>query len=133
MKFEVFSELVTTLKRIEEKSFAAHQLGIDLIEFETDHSHATWTAIRAHYGKAASEWIEWYLYERESLNGSINQAWDKDGNEICHTMESLWQTVEEMRLADDFVEYELPTVEKFDPEKFAEKLHNFFNHKKDEQ
>jgi hypothetical protein len=129
MKFEVFDELIATLKKIEERSFAAHQLGIDLMEYETDHSHATWLAIRAHYGKAASEWIEWYLYERQSLNGQINQAWDENNNEICHTVESLWQVVEEIRNSDEYVEYELPTIEKFDAEAFTEKLQNFFTPK----
>lgn len=126
MKFEVFNELIATLKKIEEKSFAAHQLGIDLMEYETSHSHATWLAIRAHYGKSAAEWIEWYLYERESLSGKINQAWDENNNEICHTVESLWQVVEEMRLSGKYPEYELPTIEEFDPEKFTEKLNNLF-------
>lgn len=127
MNFEVFEELIVTLKKCEENSFAANQLGIDLIEYDTPFTHATWLAIRAHYGKSASEWIEWFLYERESLNGSINQAWDKDGNEICHTVESLWQVVEELRNSDDFEEYTLPTVEQFDPEKFKESLNNLFN------
>jgi hypothetical protein len=129
MKFEVFEELIVTLKKCEEKSFAAHQLGIDLIEYDTPFSHATWLAIRAHYGKAASEWIEWFLYERESLNGGINQAWDKDNNEICHTVESLWQTVEELRTSSAFEEYSMPSVEEFDPEKFKQSLENMFFNK----
>lgn len=132
MTFEVFNELITTLKKVEEKSFAAHELGIDLIEFETDHSHATWLAIRAHYGKAASEWIEWFLYERESLNGSINQAWDEHGKEICDTVESLWETVEQMRKSEDFKEYTLPVIEEFNAEEFMERFSNFIKPRKDE-
>ena len=132
MTFEVFNELITTLKKVEEKSFAAHELGIDLIEFETDHSHATWLAIRAHYGKAASEWIEWFLYERESLNGSINQAWDENGKEICNTVESLWETVEQMRKSEDFKEYTLPVIEEFNAEEFMERFSNFIKPRKDE-
>ena len=129
MKFEVFEELINTLKRCEEQSFAAHRLGIDLIEYDAPFSHATWLVIRAHYGKAASEWIEWFLYERVSLSGEVNKAWDKEGNEICNTIESLWQTVEEMRNADDFVEYSLPKVEEFDPEKFKQSMENMFFNK----
>ncbi len=127
MKFEVFEELIITLKKCEEQSFAANQLGIDLIEYDTPFSHATWLAIRAHYGKEASDWIEWFLYERESLTGNINQAWDEHGNEICHTIESLWQVVEEIRQSDKFKEYSLPVVNQFDPEKFKESLDNLFN------
>lgn len=129
MKLEVFEELIATLKKCETNSFAAHQLGIDLIEYDTPFSHAIWLTIRAHYGKEASEWIEWYLYERESLSGEVNRAWDKDNNEICHTVESLWQTVEEMRKSPDFQEYSLPSVEEFDPEKFKQSLDNLFYNK----
>lgn len=132
MTFEVFNELITTLKKVEEKSFTAHELGIDLIEFETDHSHATWLAIRAHYGKAASDWIEWFLYERESLNGNINQAWDENGKEICNTVESLWETVEQMRKSEDFKEYTLPVIEEFNAEEFMERFSNFIKPRKDE-
>jgi hypothetical protein len=126
MKFEVFEELIATLKKCETNSFAAHQLGIDLIEYDTPFSHATWLAIRAHYGKAASEWIEWFMFERDSLSGKTNQAWDKDGNEICHTVESLWKVVEELRLADDFEEYTLPKFREFSEDEFIEKLNNLF-------
>lgn len=127
MKFDVFEELIATLKKCDEKSFAANQLGIDLIEYDTDYSKAIWLAIRAHYGKEAADWIEWYLYERESLNGNINQAWDKDNNEICHTVESLWKVVEEIRLSPEFVEYSLPKQEEFDPERIKVSIENFFN------
>jgi hypothetical protein len=43
----------------------------------------------------------------------------------------LWQVVEEMRNSDSYVEYELPTIEKFDAEAFTEKLQNFFKPKHD--
>ncbi len=126
MKFEVFEELIATLKKCEENSFAAHKLGIDLVEYDTPFSHATWLAIRAHYGKEASEWIEWFMYERDSLSGKTNQAWDKDGNEICHTVESLWQVVEEIRLSDKFEEYSLPKYKEFSNEELMEKITNLF-------
>ena len=54
------------------------------------------------------DWIDWYLYERDSLSGEINQAWDKDGTPICYDIPSLWKEVEELRVSEDFKEYELP-------------------------
>lgn len=132
MKSEVFSELIHTLKKIEEKSFAAHQLGIDLMEYETQYSYAIWITIKAHYGKEAGDWIEWFLYERESLNGEINKAWDKEGNEICDTVESLWRVVEEMRTSPNFVEYSLPSPRDFDADAFMDILNNFFKPKSNE-
>jgi hypothetical protein len=130
MKLEVFKELIETLKKCEVNSFAAYQLGIDLIEHDSVFSHATWLAIRAHYGKDASEWIEWFVYERESLSGEIYKAWDKDGTEICDTVESLWKVVEEMRTSESFVEYSRPTPSEFDPEKFKKSMDDFFNNQK---
>jgi hypothetical protein len=129
MKLEVFEELISTLEKCEAQSFAAHQLGIDLIEYDTPFTHATWLVIRAHYGKEASEWIEWYLYERKSLSGELYKAFDKDGNEICNTVESLWQIVEELRTSSDFIEYSLPIKEEFDPEKFKQAMENMFFNK----
>lgn len=132
MKFEVFSELVNTLQKLEEKSFAANQLGIDLIEYETDFTKATWLAIRSHYGKEASEWIEWFIYERISLSGEVLKAWDENGIEICSTVESLWQTIEEMRLSPTFKEYELPIVSEFSADEIKDKIANFFKPKNNE-
>jgi len=127
MKFDVFEELIKSIKKADARSFEATRLGIDLVEYDTEYSHTIWLAIRAHYGKEAADWIEWYLYERESLNGDINQAWDKDGTEICHTIESLWKVVEEIRLSPNFVEYTLPAREEFDPETVKLSIENFFN------
>lgn len=126
MRLEVFTEIINAIDRASKRSFAANQLGIDLIEYDTDLEHAVWTAIRAHYGKAGADWIEWYVYERPSLSGDDCKAWDKDGNEICNTIESLWQTVEEIRLSPDFKEYELPAPSKFDENSASEMMENLF-------
>lgn len=127
MKFEVFEELIITLKKCEEQSFAANQLGIDLIDYDTPFTHATWLVIRVYYGKSGSDWIEWFLYEKENLDKSINQAWDEHGNVIADTIESLWQVVEQIRQSAEFEEYTLPIITQFDPEKFNESLNNFFS------
>jgi hypothetical protein len=59
-----------------------------------------------YYGKEGTDWIYWYLYERDPV-GTIDQATDKDGNAICYDDKSLWEEVEQCRL-DNTKEYELP-------------------------
>jgi hypothetical protein len=47
------------------------------------------------FGEEGKDWIEWYLYERKSHSGEILKAWDKDDNEICYDIPSLWETIKE--------------------------------------
>lgn len=126
MKLSVFKEVVNSIQESEQKSYAAMQLGIDLVEYDTKMTHAVWTALRGHYGKEATEWIEWYIYERISMNGEILTAHDKDGKEICNTVESLWEVVEEIRKSPNFVEYDMPKPADFDPQKIINFMEKFF-------
>lgn len=133
MTLEVFTELINTIKAAERKSFAAYQLGIDLVEFETQTTYALWLVIKAHYGEAGADWISWFLYDKQSISGEILKAHDSDGNEICDTIESLWKEVEAIRKSDDFVEYSLKKKnEPFDINEFLNRMNNFFNKQKDE-
>ena len=58
-------------------------------------------------GEEGKDWIDWYLYERDSNSADINQAMDKDNNPICYDDKSLWEEVEQCRL-ENKTEYELP-------------------------
>lgn len=108
MKFEVFERIVTQIQNQQERSFAANKLGIDLITYEEEYSEVIHLLLSAYYGEVGRDWIDWYLYERDSLSGEINQAWDQDNNPICYDIPSLWKEVEELRVSEDFKEYELP-------------------------
>jgi hypothetical protein len=39
------------------------------------------------------EWIDWFLFERESHSGEILKAHDAEGNEICYDIKSLWEEI----------------------------------------
>jgi hypothetical protein len=110
MRLEVFEAIITKIKSQADKSFDLLQMGIDLMNYEDDYSAIISLFFKAYYGEEGDDWISWFLYDRESFTkgGEPNQAWDKDGNEICYDIPSLWKTVEELRCSTDFVEYELP-------------------------
>jgi hypothetical protein len=128
MKLEVFERIITQIQHQRDRSFAANKLGIDLISYEEDYSEIIHLLLSAYYGEEGRDWIDWYLYERDSLSGEVNQAWDKDGNPICYDIPSLWKQVEEIRVSESFKEYELPkrhTQEPIDFEKIVGKLFKF--------
>ena len=109
MKLEVFKKLLYVMRQQEEKLNAAYKLGIDLINFFDDGGNATSLLLSVYYGEEGKDWIDWYLYERDSNSADINQAMDKDNNPICYDDESLWKVVEQCKLDND-VEYTLPIV-----------------------
>lgn len=111
MKLQIFEKIVNTLKEQSDKSHALYKMGIDLMDHETGYVDAITLLLRVYYGKEGEDWISWYVYERDSITGEPNKAWDKDGNEICYDIPSLWKCVEEIRCAIDFEEYVMPTDE----------------------
>jgi hypothetical protein len=129
MKLEVFEKIVTLIKEQSERSFKLAEMGVDLINYEDSYAAAITLLLRVYYGKEGEDWISWYIYEREGLSGEILKAWDKDGNEICYDIPSLWKCVEELRCADDFVEYELPEPKEVDENFIINLMGGFFNGK----
>ena len=129
MKLEVFEKIVTLIKEQSERSFKLAEMGVDLINYEDSYAAAITLLLRADYGAEGEDWISWYLYEKEGLSGEILQAWDKEGNEICYDIPSLWKCVEELRCADDFVEYELPEPKPIDENFIINLMGGFFNDK----
>ena len=129
MKLEVFEKILTLIKEQSERSFKLAEMGVDLINYEDSYAAAITLLLRAYYGAEGEDWISWYLYEKEGLSGEILQAWDKEGNEICYDIPSLWKCVEELRCADDFVEYELPEPKPIDENFIINLMGGFFNDK----
>ena len=127
MKLAVFEKIITLIKEQSELSCKLAKMGVDLINYEDSYATAITLLFSAYYGSAGEDWISWYLYERESLSGEILQAWDTDGTEICYDIPSLWKCVEELRCADDFVEYELPEKKQIDENFIINLMGGFFN------
>jgi hypothetical protein len=108
MKLDVFERIINLIQVQQEKSHLLYKMGVDTMVYEEGFQDAISLLIKAYYGESGADWIEWYLYEREGVGGSINDATDADGNPICYDIPSLWKCVEEIRVSVEFEEYSLP-------------------------
>ena len=106
MKLEVFTEILNKLRKQSDKEHALYVLDIDTINFSDNYTSVINILLEIYYGKEGSDWIYWYLYERDPV-GTIDQATTNDGKPICYDIKSLWEEVEQCRL-DNTKEYELP-------------------------
>jgi hypothetical protein len=73
-----------------------HQLGVDLMDYDEPYQEVIGALMLSIFKEPGKDWIDWYLYEKPSMFGKEPlKAFDKDDNEICHNIESLWETVKE--------------------------------------
>jgi hypothetical protein len=99
MTKKVFEELIFTLQSLSYNRDKAHKLGIDLIDFAEPYYKAINLLLKRCFNQEQIDWIDWYLYEREMISSNKLKAWktNNDGTEqeICHTIDSLWKTIQE--------------------------------------
>ena len=126
MKLEVFEKIVKLIDEQQQKSHQLFKLGVDLMNYDSAYVDALTLMLRVYYGVEGEDLISWYIYERVGLNGEINKAWDKNKNEICYDIPSLWKRVEELRVADDFEEYSLEEPKKLGVEETLELFRRMF-------
>jgi hypothetical protein len=95
MTYEQFKNLIETIEKVRERSSALYDLQVDLLNFEDEYFKIINILMDSVFDEEGHGWIDWYLYERIGFSGKKNLATDKDGNEICYDIPSLWETVEE--------------------------------------
>jgi len=96
MNKQSFEKIILNLQAARLRSREMYKLGVDLMQYEENYEHVITELFTAAFNTDQLEWIDWYLYERESPNGKILKAHKKVGRkkvEICHTIDSLWETV----------------------------------------
>jgi hypothetical protein len=121
MNLEVFKEVVRLLKEHEEKVKAAHESGVDLINFCDPISTAVGHMIGGLYGKEGKETFDWWCYEKDWGTRKDLGMRNSDGVLICDTIEDLHQWLEDMVVWD----YELP--KKLTEEEQMKRWDQFFN------
>jgi len=126
MRLDVFEKVISLMISHSNRSFELNKLGVDLINYDEELCAAISLLIRGHYGEAGADWVEWYLYERDNFDGSINEAHDDEGRSICYDVPSLWSHVEELRNSDDFKEYSLSKKKSSGPADFEALFGNLF-------
>lgn len=96
MDYEKFKKIIENLEKSRDRSSTLYDLGIDLMDYSDIYHEVIGELLLSVFGVDGKDWIDWYLYERPSFNGNEPlKAFDKDNNEICHNIESLWETVKE--------------------------------------
>ena len=95
MTFETFKKVVKALERERDSTHQLYSLGVDLMTYIEPLQNAISALLENTFQEEGKNWIDWYLYERKSLTSEkyLLQAFDADGKEICHNIESLWETV----------------------------------------
>ena len=106
MKLEVFKQIVSKLKQQQESLDKAYEAGIDLINFTDSYESVISMLIGSIYGMEGRDTFDWWCYEKNFGERTDLIMIDKDGNELCRTVEELHQYLEENRTDD----YELPRV-----------------------
>jgi hypothetical protein len=104
MKLEVFKEIIGVLKEHQTKIDNAYKAGIDLINFCDPLEQVISLLIGSYYGKEGKETFNWWCYDKNWGERIDLTMTDKDGNELCRTIEELHQWLEENKTDD----YELP-------------------------
>lgn len=77
-----------------------YKLGVDLMNYEENYEKVVDEFFRCVFNPDQLGWIDWFLYEREGMDGKINKAWKKVGRkkvEICYDIDSLWETINEYK------------------------------------
>ena len=69
----------------------AYKLGIDLTEFRESAQEVIELLLKHVFDEHQYETISWWMYEKDYGRRADLQMWDKDGKEICRTVEELHQ------------------------------------------
>jgi hypothetical protein len=104
IKLEVFKRIILELKEQYESTDKAYKAGIDLINFTNPYESVISMLIGSIYGMDGKETFDWWCYEKNWGERTDLTATDKDGNELCRTIEELHQYLEDNKVND----YNLP-------------------------
>jgi len=69
----------------------AYKLGIDLSEFDEPKQEVISILLKHVLNEYQYETLCWWMYEKDFGRREDLQMWDKDGNEVCRTVEELHQ------------------------------------------
>ena len=112
MKLEVFKKIIELLKKHQSKIDAAYKAEIDLINFCDPLEQVISLLIGSYYGKEGKETFDWWCYDKNWGERTDLTMTDKDGNELCRTIEELHQWLEENKTDDYNLPYQMTDEER---------------------
>lgn len=123
MKFSIFAEIISLLKKHHETTDIIYKQGLDLTYLNDDLHKVISYAIGSIYGKEGLEIFDWWCYEKEWGERKDINMWEgnDENNTICNTIEELYQFLEENKNDD----YSLPR--KMTPEERLEVIKQMFS------
>lgn len=112
MKLEVFKKIIELLKKHQSKTIAAYKAEIDLIDFCDTLEQVISLLIGSYYGKEGKETFDWWCYDKNWGERTDLTMTDKNGNELCRTIEELHQWLEENKTDDYNLPYQMTDEER---------------------
>jgi hypothetical protein len=91
MTLTELQHLLNLMDADNERTRAAYRLGIDLTEFRESAQEVIDLLLKHVFDEHQYETLSWWMYEKDFGRRENLQMWDKDGKEICRTIEELHQ------------------------------------------
>jgi hypothetical protein len=91
MTLEELQHLLNLIDADNERTRAAYKLGIDLTEFRESAQEVIELLLKHVLNEDQYECLTWWMFEKNFGRREDLQMWDKDGKEICRTVEELHQ------------------------------------------
>jgi hypothetical protein len=97
MTYKTFLKITLELQKQDRIVDNLHKNNVDLLEFVDPYHGLIHLLIKEIYGEEGVDWFSWFCYENDYGQGKL-EAWDKDKNRICYSLESLWEFLEANKL-----------------------------------
>jgi hypothetical protein len=91
MTLQELSHLLNLIDADNKRTRAAYKLGIDLTEFRESAQEVIDLLLKHVFNEEQYECLSWWMYEKDFGRREDLQMWDKDGNEVCRTVEELYK------------------------------------------
>jgi len=91
MTLPELTHLLNLMDADNKKIRAAYRLGIDLIEFTESAQEVVSTLLKHVFNEDQYETLSWWMYEKDFGRREDLKMWDKDGKEVCRTVEELYK------------------------------------------
>jgi len=91
MTLPELQHLLNLIDADNERTLEAYKLGIDLTEFREIAQQVIDLLLKRVLNEDQYETLCWWMYEKDFGRREDLQMWDKDGNEVCRTVEELHQ------------------------------------------
>ena len=91
MTLQELTHLLNLMDANNKRTREAYKIGIDLSEFGESAQEVIDLLLKHVFDEHQYECLSWWMYERDFGRRENLQMWDKDGKEICRTIEELHQ------------------------------------------